>query len=111
MLLTQYPYNFSCRFKRTTFLVVLYRYELYGLNNVYCNRQFHNRVYGADFPYSGFGPLFKAELYDPSRWADIFSRSGARYIVLTSKHHDGYALWDSPEARVRCVCGLFAFEL
>lgn len=65
-----------------------------------CNREFHDRVYGPDFPYSGFGPLFEAELYDPAQWADIFSRAGAQYIVITSKHHDGYALWGSPEARV-----------
>ena len=45
-----------------------------------------------------FAPMFKAELYDPNQWADIFHRSGAKYIVLTSKHHDGYCLWPSKEA-------------
>ena len=29
----------------------------------------------------------------PDFWADLFSRSGAKYVVLTSKHHDGYCLW------------------
>lgn len=78
-------------------------YELYWQNHVACNREFHDRVYGPDFPYSGFGPLFEAELYDPAQWADIFSRAGAQYIVITSKHHDGYALWGSPEARWNSV--------
>lgn len=36
---------------------------------------------------------FKAADYDPARWADLFARSGARYAVLTTKHHDGVALW------------------
>ncbi len=54
---------------------------------------FHRRVYGDDFAYRDFGPLFGAELFDPDQWADLFARSGARYVVLTSKHHDGYCLW------------------
>ena len=60
--------------------------------------KFHERVYGADFPYSAFAPMFKAELFDPQQWADIFARSGARYVVLTSKHHEGFCLWPSAEA-------------
>jgi alpha-L-fucosidase len=59
---------------------------------------FHQRVYGADFQYADFAPLFKAEMFDPDQWADIFVRSGARYVVPTSKHHDGYAIWPSAEA-------------
>lgn len=60
--------------------------------------QFHARTYGANFPYANFAPLFKAELYDPDHWADVFARSGAKYVVLTSKHHDGFALWPSEHA-------------
>lgn len=60
--------------------------------------QYHARTYGEDFPYASFAPMFKAELYDPNQWADIFQRSGARYVVLTSKHHDGFCLWPSQEA-------------
>jgi alpha-L-fucosidase len=36
---------------------------------------------------------FTAERYDPDAWADLFRRAGARYAVLTAKHHDGVALW------------------
>jgi alpha-L-fucosidase len=60
--------------------------------------QFHQRVYGAEFPYENFAPLFKAELFDPDHWADIFMRAGARYVALTSKHHEGFCLWRSAEA-------------
>jgi alpha-L-fucosidase len=35
-------------------------------------------------------------LFDPDRWADLFARSGAKYVVLTTKHHDGFALWPDP---------------
>ena len=48
--------------------------------------------------YRDFAPLFRARLFDPDRWADLFRRAGARYVVLVSKHHDGYALWPSEQA-------------
>ncbi len=40
---------------------------------------------------------FTARRYDPQAWADLIKRSGARYAVLTSRHHDGVALWDSKQ--------------
>jgi alpha-L-fucosidase len=55
-------------------------------------------MYGAQFPYQDFAPQFRAELFDPEHWADVFAKSGAKYIVLTSKHHEGFALWPSKEA-------------
>jgi len=54
---------------------------------------FHQRTYGSDFEYRDFAPLFTAELFDPEFWAELFAESGARYVVLTSKHHDGFCLW------------------
>jgi alpha-L-fucosidase len=60
--------------------------------------KFHQRMYGANFPYFDFAPLFRAEFYDPNRWADVFVRSGAKYVALTSKHHEGFTLWHSAEA-------------
>jgi alpha-L-fucosidase len=59
---------------------------------------YHQRNYGADYGYENFAPQFRAELFDPARWADVFKRSGAGYVVLTSKHHEGFALWPSREA-------------
>uniref|UniRef100_A0AAU2K206 alpha-L-fucosidase n=1 Tax=Streptomyces sp. NBC_00049 TaxID=2903617 RepID=A0AAU2K206_9ACTN len=38
---------------------------------------------------------FTASAYDPAAWAVLFARAGARYAVLTARHHDGVALWDS----------------
>jgi alpha-L-fucosidase len=61
-------------------------------------RAFHERVYGKDFDYADFAPRFRAELFDANRWADVLQRSGAKYVVLVSKHHDGFALWPSKEA-------------
>ena len=60
--------------------------------------EYHQKRYGPDFPYQDFAPQFHAELFDPEHWASVFERSGARYVVLTSKHHEGFALWPSKEA-------------
>ncbi len=38
---------------------------------------------------------FTAKNYDPKEWADLFREAGAKYAVLTTKHHDGVALWDT----------------
>jgi alpha-L-fucosidase len=60
--------------------------------------KFHQANYGADFDYKDFAPMFRAELFDPDQWADIFARSGAKYIVPTSKHHEGFCLWPNEHA-------------
>jgi alpha-L-fucosidase len=57
------------------------------------DEDFHERTFGADFEYRDFAPLFTAELFDADFWAELFAESGARYVVLTSKHHDGFCLW------------------
>ena len=59
---------------------------------------FHDKNYGAGFTYPQFEPMFKAEMFNPEEWADVFKQSGARYVVLTSKHHEGYCLWNSAES-------------
>ena len=56
---------------------------------------FHNRVYGEDVTYQDFARMFEAEMYEPEKWARIFKDAGAQYVVLTSKHHEGFTLWPS----------------
>ncbi|WP_242131397.1 alpha-L-fucosidase [Aestuariivivens marinum] len=56
---------------------------------------FMKNTYGQNFTYKDFAPLFKAELFNPDEWASLFERAGAKYVMLVSKHHDGYALWPS----------------
>jgi len=60
--------------------------------------QYHKANYGENFDYKDFAPQFRAELFNADQWADIFARSGAKYIVPTSKHHEGFCLWPSAEA-------------
>lgn len=58
-------------------------------------KAFQERVYGKDFQYEDFVPMWKAELWNPDEWAELFKKSGAKYVLLVSKHHDGYCLWPS----------------
>ena len=59
---------------------------------------FQERIYGKDFRYEDFVPMWKAELWNPDEWAELFKKSGAKYVLLVSKHHDGYCLWPSQYA-------------
>ena len=46
---------------------------------------------------------FTAASYDPAQWVRLIRESGARYTVITSKHHDGFALWDTQAGDVSAV--------
>ena len=69
-----------------------------GLNgNDTARQSFHKKKFG-NLSYYQIADQFKAELFNPDEWAKVFEASGAKYIVLTSKHHDGFTLWPSKEA-------------
>ena len=55
-------------------------------------------TYGPNFRYQDFAPMFKAELFNATEWAELFRRSGARYTVPTSKHHEGFTIWPSAQS-------------
>ncbi|KAJ8095979.1 hypothetical protein PM082_015200 [Marasmius tenuissimus] len=48
-----------------------------------------------DVVYDDFIPKFTASKFNASQWMDLFDRAGAKYFVLVTKHHDGYALFDT----------------
>ncbi len=47
--------------------------------------------------YKELTKYWHAELWNPQEWAQMFKNAGAKYVVLVTKHHDGYCLWDSPQ--------------
>jgi len=59
--------------------------------------KYHKEHYGADFNYYDFAPEFDKESakWNPDAMAAIFRDAGAKYVVLTTKHHEGFTLWPS----------------
>ncbi len=57
----------------------------------------HIKTYGPlhQFGYKDFIPMFKAEKFDASEWADVFEKSGAKFAGPVSEHADGFAMWNS----------------
>src|SRR5699024_9704793 len=57
----------------------------------------HLATYGKDFDYYQFAAAFNKGTagWHPEDWASLFQKTGARYVVLTTKHHDGFRLWPS----------------
>lgn len=82
------------------FSVPAYANEWYSRNMyVQGTREFEHHVatYGPhkQFGYKDFIPMFKAEKFDPSAWADLFARAGARYVIPVAEHHDGFQMYKS----------------
>lgn len=68
-------------------------------------QQYHAKTYGKDFRYEQFAPMFNEQLqkWNPDSWAELFSKAGARYVVLVTKHHDGFLMWNSQHPNPRNV--------
>ena len=62
---------------------------------------YHKRISYDD--YMAQGKDFTAKNYNPEAWAKLFKKIGARYSVLTTKHHDGVALWDTKYSKLNVV--------
>ena len=60
----------------------------------------HRQVYGGR-PYDEFLDEWRAESFDAQALTGLFARAGARYVVPTTKHHDGITLWDAPGTSTR----------
>jgi alpha-L-fucosidase len=58
---------------------------------------YHREHFGASYNYYAFAATFNQEIkkWNPDEMAGIFRDAGARYVVLTSKHHEGFTLWPS----------------
>ncbi|KAG5668370.1 hypothetical protein PVAND_016311 [Polypedilum vanderplanki] len=56
---------------------------------------FMKRTQNPSFTYPDFAASFTCELFNATEWAEIFADSGAQYVVITSKHHEGFTLYPS----------------
>ncbi|WYZ35206.1 hypothetical protein EsH8_I_001482 [Colletotrichum jinshuiense] len=58
-------------------------------------------TYGPDWAYDDTFPEFNASSFDAKEWVDLFADAGAKYFVITTKHHDGFALFDAGDTSNR----------
>jgi alpha-L-fucosidase len=77
-------------------LGIFIHWGIYAVNGIDESWSFYNRKISWD-DYMKQLKGFTASAYDPEQWAELIKGSGARYAVITTKHHDGVALWDTKE--------------
>lgn len=83
-------------------LGIFIHYGIYAVNGIPESWSFYNgQISYEDYMKQLDG--FTASNYDARGWADLFEEAGAKYAVLTSKHHDGVALWDTREGDLSVV--------
>lgn len=76
-------------------------YSEWYLNKLRINNSstqvYHREQYGDGFSYFDLQEEFekKANNYNPEIWAELFKQAGAQYVVMVTKHHDGYLMWPS----------------
>ncbi|TRZ46224.1 alpha-L-fucosidase [Robertkochia solimangrovi] len=77
-------------------LGIFIHWGIYAVNGIPESWSFYNGTISHE-DYLRQADNFTARNYDPQAWADLIAESGARYSVITTKHHDGFALWDSKD--------------
>jgi alpha-L-fucosidase len=83
-------------------LGIFIHWGMYSVNGIGESWSFHNREIGyRDYMNQMQG--FTASKYDPARWASLIKESGARYAVITTKHHEGMALWPTKQNHLNVV--------
>lgn len=98
---------------------VFIHWGIYAVKGVSESWSFYNNYLPYD-EYMSQQKGFTASKYDPKEWVDLIEQSGARYTVITSKHHDGFALWNTKAGKLsakncspakRDVLTPFAYEV
>ena len=69
-----------------------YEKHMYG-----AERKWHAEHFGSPekFGYKDFIPLFTQSNFNAEAWAELFKKSGAKFVIPTAQHHDNFAMWDS----------------
>ncbi len=83
-------------------LGIFIHWGIYSVNGVDESWSFHNKKISYQ-DYMAQLKGFTAASYDPVAWASLIRESGARYAVITTKHHDGVALWDTKLSKLDAV--------
>ena len=83
-------------------LGIFIHWGIYAVNGIDESWSFYNG-YISHQEYLKQTKGFTADQYNPKQWANLIEKSGARYSVITSKHHDGFALWNTKYGMLNAV--------
>lgn len=83
-------------------LGIFIHWGMYSVNGIGESWSFHNKEISFD-DYMKQMKGFTASKYNPEGWASLIKESGARYAVITTKHHDGLALWPTKQNHLSVV--------
>jgi len=96
------PYHQKMEWFQDAKLGIFIHWGIYAVNGISESWAFYNG-YISHTDYLKQADQFSAENYDPERWAELIKASGAKYSVITAKHHDGFALWDTKFGELNSV--------
>jgi alpha-L-fucosidase len=83
-------------------LGIFIHWGIYAVNGIGESWSFFNgRISHEDYLKQTDG--FNVKNYDPDYWAKLIKESGAKYSVITSRHHDGFSLWDTKFGNLNAV--------
>ena len=80
-------------------LGIFIHWGIYAVRGVSESWSFYNNYLPYD-EYMKQTKGFTASKYNPKEWVDLIEQSGAQYTVITTKHHDGFALWDTKAGNI-----------
>lgn len=83
-------------------LGIFIHWGIYAVNGIDESWSFHNGYITYD-DYMKQLDGFTAKNYDPEYWAKLIKDSGAKYTVITTKHHDGVALWNTKQNHLNAI--------
>ena len=83
-------------------LGIFIHWGIYSVNGIDESWSFHNKKISYE-DYMKQLKGFTASKYNPQAWADLIKSTGARYAVITTKHHDGVALWPTKQGHFNVV--------
>ncbi len=90
--MSEYPHGDIAWFKEARFGMFIH-WGLYSLPARHEWIRHHEEI--TDENYQIYFDMFNPDLFEPEKWAKSAKAAGMKYFVITTKHHEGFCLWDS----------------
>ncbi|HWC97950.1 MAG TPA: alpha-L-fucosidase [Candidatus Sulfopaludibacter sp.] len=74
---------------------------LYAIHGYHEQEQWRRRVTRSE--YVKLRQQWNPVKFDPNAWLDVAAQAGMKYVCLTTKHHDGFCLWDTRQTSYNCM--------